>query len=233
MVVAHRRYCAGRHGATFRRCSAACAELSWLLSRGYPETASLKLVGDRHGLATRQRQAVSRSACPDVALEARRRGLVPRTALAGQRLAIDGLNALITLETALSGGLIVVGRDGRSRDLAGVHGAFRPGDQTGAALELLGVALVRHGCSGATWYLDRPVSHSGELAAQLVALAAARGWAFEARVVNNPDRELVASGQVVVSSDAWVLERTSWTDLLDSLLEERSPGARTVDLRGG
>src|SRR4051812_38155912 len=46
----------------------AVGELSWLLSRGYPEASSLKLVGDRHRLVDRQRTAVLRSACSDAAL---------------------------------------------------------------------------------------------------------------------------------------------------------------------
>ena len=35
--------------------------LSWLLTRGYAERSSLKLVGDRFGLQERQRRAVMRS----------------------------------------------------------------------------------------------------------------------------------------------------------------------------
>ena len=38
-----------------RKLRRAVTELSWLLSRGYNMTSSLKLVGDRHGLRERQR----------------------------------------------------------------------------------------------------------------------------------------------------------------------------------
>ena len=38
----------------------AAVELAWLLMRGYAHESSLKLVGDRHGLESRQRLAVSR-----------------------------------------------------------------------------------------------------------------------------------------------------------------------------
>ena len=43
----------------------AVAELSWLLERGYPKKAALKLVGDRHALRDRQRMAVQRCAASD------------------------------------------------------------------------------------------------------------------------------------------------------------------------
>src|SRR5262249_43058029 len=49
----------------------ATAELSWLLSRGYAETSALALVGNRHALRRRQRDAVRRCACADAAREAR------------------------------------------------------------------------------------------------------------------------------------------------------------------
>ena len=40
----------------------AVGDLSWLLSRGYAPTSSLKIVGDRYDLAQRQRTAVARAA---------------------------------------------------------------------------------------------------------------------------------------------------------------------------
>jgi hypothetical protein len=43
----------------------AVADHSWLLSRGYAPTASLKLVGDHFAFKERQRLAVARAACPD------------------------------------------------------------------------------------------------------------------------------------------------------------------------
>ena len=52
--------------------AAAVADLSWLLSRGYAEPSSLKLVGDRYRLVERQRVAVLRSACSDESLARRR-----------------------------------------------------------------------------------------------------------------------------------------------------------------
>ena len=43
----------------------ATADLGWLLSRGYPRESSLKLVGDRYALVSRQRIAVARCAASD------------------------------------------------------------------------------------------------------------------------------------------------------------------------
>ena len=49
----------------------AMSDLSWLLTRGYAEPSSLKLVGDRYRLVERQRVAVLRSACSDESLARR------------------------------------------------------------------------------------------------------------------------------------------------------------------
>ncbi|MHC4389515.1 MAG: DUF434 domain-containing protein, partial [Planctomycetota bacterium] len=97
---------------------AALVDFSLLLTKGYAEKSSLKLVGDRFPLTERQRLAVMRSACSDQKLISRRQRCVSVEALAGQRLAIDGYNVLITVEAAMSGAVIFKGRDGCFRDLA-------------------------------------------------------------------------------------------------------------------
>ena len=60
--------------AAWPRLREAVADLSWLLTRGYAEASSLKLVGDRLALTERQRMAVRRCACADAA-RARRLGI--------------------------------------------------------------------------------------------------------------------------------------------------------------
>src|SRR5690606_16499227 len=101
----------------------AVTELSWLLGRGYAEVASLALVGDRHALDRRQRLAVRRAACPDAVRVARRARRVH--ALAGRDLWVDGFNVLITVEAALSGGILLRCRDGCLRNMASLHGTYR------------------------------------------------------------------------------------------------------------
>ena len=110
---------------------AAVADLSWLLSHGYADPSALKLVGDRYKLVERQRIAVLRSACSDTALADRRsRELDPRS-IQGRLLRIDGFNLILTLESALGGGVVLGGRDGCYRDMASVHGTYR---RTGGAV---------------------------------------------------------------------------------------------------
>lgn len=202
----------------------AVAELSWLLGRGYADDAAVVIVGDRHQLSARQRKAVRRAACTDAARDARRARRVGLADLHGRDLAIDALNCLITIESALGHGTVIVGRDSAHRDLAGVHGAYDLVAETNFAIEIVGRLLERTSPRAITWYLDRPVSGSGRLRARLLDVAAARGWPWEALLVQNPDPVLASASAIVATSDAWILDHCGpWIDLLGELLTPRPP----------
>jgi hypothetical protein len=99
----------------------AVTELSWLLSRGYNLSSSLKLVGDRHGLRERQRLAVCRSSCSDQDRQRRKDHCVSVEQIR-KTVIVDGFNLMITVEAALSRGPLLIGVDGCIRDLSSVHG---------------------------------------------------------------------------------------------------------------
>ncbi len=210
----------------------AVCELSWLQSRGYSDRSSLKLVGDRHDLVSRQRTAVQRCSCPDAAVDDRRGRRLPVGALRGRRLAVDGFNAIILVETALAGAVVLVGRDGCCRDLASVHGSYRQARQTDRALELLGQTLTTLAPDRVDWCLDRPVSNSGRLGALMEQMAHQQGWPWSVELRNNPDRVLAEDGDaVVISSDAWVLDNcAAWSDLVGHTLRLQVPDAWLLDL---
>ena len=48
-------------------------------------------------------------------------------------LLVDGFNLIITIEVALSGGLVLDCADGTVRDLAGLRGSYHPVDETDGA----------------------------------------------------------------------------------------------------
>ncbi|MFQ5600051.1 MAG: DUF434 domain-containing protein [Candidatus Krumholzibacteriia bacterium] len=187
---------------------------SWLLGHGYPGRAALKLVGDRHALVERQRQAVSRCACADQALRRRRRRQLAAAELGGRTLHLAGYHVLATVQVALAGGLVLRGCDGCDRDLASMHGRHRTRTQTGPALEAIGRALAELGIAEVAWILDRPVPYSGKLVEHLLGAADSRGWNWKAELETNPDAVLSGSEHVVVSSDGAVLDACgSWFNL--------------------
>lgn len=209
--------------------AAATSELSWLYTHGYAKASSVKIVGDRYSLTERQRIAVMRSACSDQDRSSRLRRQVAITALRGETVRIDGYNLLTTVEAALAGGVLILGRDGCHRDMASMAGRFHWVEETSGALLLIGEALVAMAPIAVQWLLDRPVSNSGKLAGCIRELAAANGWPWEVDVVDSPDAALISGGSVVATADGPVLNRCGrWVNLARHIVERYVPGAHVV-----
>jgi hypothetical protein len=209
----------------------AVTELSWLLSRGYNMTSSLKLVGDRHGLRERQRLAVCRSSCSDQNKQRRKDHRVSVEQLRNQSVIVDGFNLMITVEAALSRGPLLIGVDECVRDLSGVHGSYRSVEETNRAISMIGEALQVLGASSVLWLLDRPVSNSGRLAAKIADLAVQREWPWQVDVVLNPDSMIISSLDVAITSDSSLLDRAErWADLKSYLLAHQIPEAWVINL---
>jgi len=218
---------ADRHGEL----ATATRHLSWLLSHDYALPSALKLVGDRFQLTRRQRTAVQRCACSDSARTGRRAKHVEATTLEGSTLAIDGYNVLTTVEAALAGGVILVGRDGCYRDMASMHGSYRHVEETRPAIEAVGNSLASAGVRASSWYLDRPVSNSGRLRAFLLEVAEARNWTWTVDLADNPDRLLSTIDDVVATADSVILDRCRrWFNLAQIVVDVHVPHAVIVDL---
>lgn len=207
-------------------------ELSWLLSRGYNMTSAVKLIGDRHGLRERQRLAVSRSACADQDRARRKDHLITVEQLRGQHVTVDGFNLIITVEAALSGGPLLVGVDDCIRDLSSVHGSYRSVEETDRAIMMIGQTLQELGPASVHWFLDRPVSNSGRLAAKIADLASGNEWPWRVEVVFNPDAAIIASPGVAITTDSSILDQVNrWVDFKSHLVTREVPDAWLVELR--
>lgn len=211
----------------------AVADFSLLLTKGYAEKSALKLVGDRFSLTERQRLAVMRSACSDEQLVSRNRRRIGLEDLAGKTIAIDGYNVLITIEAAMSGGVIFKGRDGCFRDLASVHGTYRKVTETIPAVEMIGQFLQESDVSEAVWLLDSPVSNSGRLKTLIGELARKNNWDWEIELLLSPDAELKKTDLIVASSDSVVLDGCGcWLNLATEIISSRLSSAKVIDLSG-
>lgn len=210
----------------------AVTELSWLLSRGYSMKASAKLAGDRHGLTERQRLAVARAACSDASRATRQSSHLSIEAAAGEELVIDGFNLIITIEAALSGGVLLRCRDDCLRDLSSVHGSYRAVDETNAAIKVIGETLESLKPAAVEWILDRPISNSGRLATRIRDLAVERGWPWTVELLFNPDNYLASSRKIAITSDSVILDRVPrWVNFKREVIESRLSQSWIVDLR--
>ncbi len=210
---------------------AAVADLSWLLTRGYATKGAAKLVGDRFGLNERQRLAISRAACSDQSKSKRAVTCVSIKSVKAEDVIIDGFNLIITIEAALSAGVLLRCRDGCLRDLSSIHGSYRSVDETETAIVMIGNALAELGVLSARWILDKPVSNSGRLAQRIRSLAALRGWAWSVELAFNPDSEIARSDRLVISSDGPLLDQVEhWFNLARYIIEKRVADAWLIDL---
>jgi hypothetical protein len=184
----------------------AAADLRHLLARGYPQATALTLVGNRYALHHTARQVLHRGVAAPEAAAARRAKLRLLAEVAGQGLAVDGHNVLITLECALRHLPLVAADDGFLRDVGQVSRAFRPSPETERVLALLADYLSRHPVGPLAVFYDAPLSQSGELARRTQEVWAARGLRVQAAAVPVPERELAAFPGPVATSDTALID---------------------------
>lgn len=196
-------------------------DLVYLLDRGYPKRSSITLVGNRYRLDSAQRMILYRGVFRSIEAEERRKKIRDCVEPVFQKLAVDGYNVLITLESYLLGRTVFRSLDGFVRDIAGVYGNFTFSETTRCSIALLAdfVQHVLQKKSGAMMelvvYLDAPVSKSGELASFMREYFQERTIESRVDVVNGPDARLIAEGAsgAVATSDTVIGDRVQ--DLVD------------------
>jgi hypothetical protein len=209
----------------------AVSDLSMLLTKGYAQTSSLKLVGDRFALTERQRTAVKRSACSDSQLAIRKEKHIPPGDLNDKTIIIDGYNILITIESLLSGSPVLVARDGCVRDIAGIHGTYRTVEETIPAFELIADTLNRLEVAHVLWLFDSPVSNSGKLKTLVYELAGKNDWPWDVELLTNPDTEMIATDKIIVTADSDVLDKcTHFSNLTAYIIDKLETSANIIDL---
>jgi hypothetical protein len=146
---------------------------------------------------------------------------------------LDGFNVLTAVETALGGGVILIGRDGCCRDVAGVYSHYHKVEETVPALQAIGGMAAQLAVAKCCWWLDSPVSNCGRLKGIILEVAAEAGWPWQVELVTNPDRILSGAEQIVSSSDHAILDRCQkWVNLARQVIADQVPSAHIVDLDG-
>lgn len=208
----------------------AIKDLSYLLSRGFSEKSSLALVGSRYKLNNRQQRAVQGMSEANDKLIKRAERCLLSNQLAEKEVILDGFNVLIMLESALSGAYLFKGLDGCYRDLSSVHGTYKKVKQTPEAIQLIADFLQENKVKKATWVFDKPVSNSGRLKTTLREFADIHHLHWEIILDNNPDKLIVESKQIAISSDAWILDHASnWCNMVRYIVDAHIPQKNVVE----
>ncbi|MTH15548.1 DUF434 domain-containing protein [Flavobacterium sp. LC2016-01] len=187
----------------------AVTDLSYFLTRGYGEKATLALVGNRYRLNSRQQQAVRGMSASQSQIENRKAKEIQSQDLEGKEIAVDGFNALILLESILSNAYVFRGQDGFIRDLSSVHGTYKRVKQTSHAIEMMADFYKKEKIKTIYWLFDKPVSNSGRLKKLIEEIASENQYDWQVELVYNPDKVIAESNFIAVSSDAWILDHSN------------------------
>jgi hypothetical protein len=185
-------------------------EVYYLLNRGYKINSVTDLVGGHYQFSVRQRTALVRAISAEEQLRIRKEKQLQLSQAREQCIHIDGFNLIITLEVALSEGVLILGNDETLRDLAGLRGTYSVIDKTVVAIELIGKLLKNLEPEAASFYLDAPVSNSGRLRGKILEQASSWNFPVEVELVPNADPVLSKMNNVVTSDSVILDECSSW-----------------------
>lgn len=197
-----------------------CAEeIVWLLNRGYPFKPAVTFTANHYLLAGRQRNALMRMVADDASLMIRRQKqlCVPE---AGCTVHIDAFNAVVLMETALCGSMILKGMDGCYRDLSGLAGTYAIIQNTDPAIERIIRGLLEYRVGKAVFWIDAPVSNSGRLKTHIAEAAERLGLNIDIQMVHNADKELILRSHVISGDSVVISECVSWFNLYEKLIDE-------------
>lgn len=209
----------------------ALQDMKYLLSQNYAEKASSELVGNHYRLKTRQIQALRGASASEMQIQNRKSKELEILDLKNKTIYFDGFNVLILLESLLSEAYIFEGLDGCFRDLSGVHGTYKRVNQTQTAIELVGSFFQKSQVEKLIWIFDKPVSNSGRIKQIILDFVNESDLNCNVELEFNPDKFLAENAEIVVSSDAWILDHCkNWFNLVGYLIKEENLSVNLVKM---
>jgi hypothetical protein len=197
-------------------------DFSYLIENEYPRKAVLQLTGDRYLLTRAQRTLLNRGIM-------RKRDAIDRykktiNSIRDSRLFIDTYNVLLIISNYLLGRIVFISTDGFIRDAGETHAKIIRDNVFMRSVEFLIEYLGNEKPSEIVFYVDNPVSYSGDLAEQLRERLREKELKGEVNVVNNPDKELILQKDgIIATSDSEVMNGTKCRicDLAAMVLKSR------------
>jgi hypothetical protein len=184
----------------------AAEEYLWILSKGYPQPAALKLVGDKFNLTRDMRQVLYRGVVPSQV--ARTRSEKIGAVRKGDQVLIDTYNVLFTVNNYLLGRPLFMSNDGMLRDAGEMRGRIINKPQFTRSVAMMLEVLQMWPEASYIHYLDEPVSHSGRLSIELCKDMAEMGIEGDAFTVKSPDQMLKQEkSDAVCTSDGGIIDQ--------------------------
>ena len=187
------------------RLKQAADEYFWMLSRDYPQTSALKLVGDKFMLPRDMRQILYRGIVADELAQLRRKKIAAITK--GDFVLIDTYNVLFTVNNYLLGRPVFISNDGMLRDAGEMRGRIINKPQFSRSVSMMLDVLQKWPEATYVHYLDEPVSHSGRLSIELCKDMVQMGIEGDAHVVQSPDHMLkTVKSEAICTSDGGIID---------------------------
>ena len=177
-----------------------------LREKGYPEKASLKIVGDRYRLSRVERNALFRGVIAPPLSEQRRSKIVSAADVRGACIGIDWYNVLITLESYLRGMPVFISDDGMTRDSSATHGSYRTTTVTERAQDAIFRTLGELAPGRADVFIDSPIAFSARMAEEVRARLQGAVPSFSVTLEHSADYPLKSYRGIIASSDSVVLD---------------------------
>lgn len=197
-------------------------DVSYLLNRGYDKRRAIDFVASRYLLDRSLRNFIFRTLSSDYIADQTKAKLLTVEQLCKRNMGVDGFNILITIREIIRKKPVYYCYDHVVRDISGNHGRFQHDWAEKKALQTLVGILLKLPLEEFTILLDKPVSHSGKIAAELrnelihQATKPTEGLVssetcptFVVATVKSPDYEL-AKFDVVASHDSIVIQKARW-----------------------
>jgi len=205
----------------------------WMLERGYRREVIRDIIGDKYKLDKKLRSLIYRCVHTSEWISIVKNKSIEPSKLRGRCLAVDFLNVLGTVLSAMSGGLLVKSLDGFVRDLSELHASILKQPDAYKATTIILKETASLAPFMVIFLLEANVSYSGEFSEFIreeLERFSVNGTALTCRSV---DSELIKIGYIVATSDAPVMARVGKLIDLASLATQNIKNANyyLIDLK--
>lgn len=221
------------HGYELVSLREAVLDALFLLEKGYSREKVRDLVGDKYGLDRALRSIIYRCVHTDDWISRIKAKSIYPPQIKGKKIAVDFLNVLGAVISAISGGLIVRSLDGFIRDISELHASILRHQKAYEAAELIISVVSASNPSKIIFLLEVNISHSGDFASFIRKKMRELGIDGDAITSRTVDSEIIRTGYVVATSDAVIMMRVErLIDLADLTISKiTEPNYRLIDLQ--
>jgi len=185
-------------------------DCQYFLDKNYPQKAIIKVICDKYSLSAVERTILFRGIASQEIAKRRRKKIAFQENVKNNFLYVDAYNVLITISSYLFGNVVFVANDNFLRDAAEIHGKKFRDKFFNRSIELIIDFLKIINPKETIFYLDNPVSYSGELSDYLNECFVKNNISGLAQTVHSPDYHLKNIQKGIVStSDSVIIDKSN------------------------